>query len=250
MASNINYTGINENFPVPGKDNDTQVFRDNFDTIKNSLRNAKDEIEDLQDNVVRSDSVNDLNLSEISNALLVNNRDQKYDYGNEVTIGSAIVDYQNAPYQIYRLGSDTEFTFLNLPGDPSMTPAAARNIGVGKVTLELYADDENTVVATGIQSGVKYSILSIGTTDFTLIGADSNTVGIVFTASETGTGSGVVQAVREVIFADPGSGNVIKKISGFPSPFYVSSPNNPKFVEVWRHRANEIFMRYLGEASE
>lgn len=250
MASNINYTGINENFPVPGKDNDTQVFRDNFDTIKNSLRNAKDEIEDLQDNVVRSDSVNDLNLSEISNALFLNNRDQKYDYGNEVTIGSVVVDYQNAPYQIFKLGADTEFTFLNLPGDPSIVPSSARNIGVGKITLELYADEENSLIATSTQNGVKYVIRSIGTTDFTAIGAVSNTVGLIFTANGPGAGSGVVEAAREIIFADPGSGNVIKKVSGFPSPFYVSSPNNPKFVEVWRHRADEIFMRYLGEAAQ
>ena len=37
MASTINYLGINENFPVAGQDNDTQVFRDNFDTIKQAL---------------------------------------------------------------------------------------------------------------------------------------------------------------------------------------------------------------------
>lgn len=250
MASNINYTDINENFPVPGKDNDTQVFRDNFDTIKNSLRNAKDEIEDLQDNVVRSDSVNDLNLSEISNALFVNNRDQKYDYGDEVTIGSVVVDYQNAPYQIFKLGADTEFTFLNLPGDPSIVPSTARNVGIGKITLELYADEENSLIATQIVAGKKYFIRNVGTTNFISIGSVSNTEGVIFTATGIGTGDGVVEEVREITFADPGSGNVIKKVSGFPTPFYVSSPNNPKFVEVWRHRADEIFMRYLGEAAQ
>lgn len=249
MTSNINYTGINENFPVPGKDNDTQVFRDNFDTIKNSLRNAKEEIEDLQNNVVRSDSINDLNLSEISNAVFVKNRDQKYNYGNPITIGSAIVDFEIAPYQIFRLGADTEFTFQNLPGDPIIVPTTARNVGVGRITLELYGDLENTLIATNIQASIKYVIRTIGTTNFTLIGAASNTVGTIFTATGPGTGDGVVEQAREVTFAAPGSGNVIKKISGFPSPFYVSSPNNPKFIEVWRHRADEIFMRYIGEAS-
>ena len=31
--SDINYLNINENFPVAGEDNDTQVFRSNFNTI-------------------------------------------------------------------------------------------------------------------------------------------------------------------------------------------------------------------------
>lgn len=39
--------------------------------------------------------------------------------------------------------------------------------------------------------GVKYSIISIGTTDFTLVGAASNTVGLAFTATGAGSGSGV-----------------------------------------------------------
>lgn len=39
--------------------------------------------------------------------------------------------------------------------------------------------------------GQEYTILSLGTTDFTAIGADSNTVGTVFTATEAGSGTGV-----------------------------------------------------------
>lgn len=61
MPSNINYASINENFPVPGQDNDTQVFRDNFDTIKNSLSTAKTEVGDVLDNGARIDQDNDFN---------------------------------------------------------------------------------------------------------------------------------------------------------------------------------------------
>ena len=39
-------------------------------------------------------------------------------------------------------------------------------------------------------SGVSYTIQSIGSTDFTLIGASANTVGVVFTASGIGAGTG------------------------------------------------------------
>jgi hypothetical protein len=46
------------------------------------------------------------------------------------------------------------------------------------------------VVATAIVENGQYKIASVGTTDFTLIGADSNTVGLVFIATDTGTGTG------------------------------------------------------------
>lgn len=38
--------------------------------------------------------------------------------------------------------------------------------------------------------GTKYVIASLGTTDFTLIGAASNAVGVNFTATGVGTGTG------------------------------------------------------------
>jgi len=40
MASNINFSSIDETFPIAGKDNDSQGFRDNFQSIKNSLEAA------------------------------------------------------------------------------------------------------------------------------------------------------------------------------------------------------------------
>ena len=53
----------------------------------------------------------------------------------------------------------------------------------------------NIIFAPGILNGVIYQIRSIGTTDFTLIGASSNTIGVVFTANTSlvsGTGTGTV----------------------------------------------------------
>lgn len=48
-----------------------------------------------------------------------------------------------------------------------------------------------TVNATSLVEGVQYTILTVGTTDFTLIGAASNTVGVVFTKNSTAaTGDG------------------------------------------------------------
>lgn len=151
MASNINYTSINENFPVAGQDNDTQVFRDNFDTIKTSLRNASTEITDLQDNSARKDDDNDFALNVVQRAVFQNTRDQKFD-GSNVTVNTT-VDYENGPYQIFRVGANVAFSFLNLPGDPSIVPTETTPIGVGKITLELYSDGSSRTVTFTTSGG-------------------------------------------------------------------------------------------------
>ena len=49
-----------------------------------------------------------------------------------------------------------------------------------------------TANATALTSGATCTILTVGTTDFTAIGAASNTVGVSFTATGVGTGTGTV----------------------------------------------------------
>jgi hypothetical protein len=51
------------------------------------------------------------------------------------------------------------------------------------------------ITAGGFVNGTTYIITSIGTTNFTLIGAPSNTIGITFTATGPGTGSGTANIV-------------------------------------------------------
>ena len=140
----INYLSINENFPVAGQDNDTQVFRDNSDTIKTSLRNAKDELTDILTNAAYKDEANDFELNNISNAVLVNNRIGKFD-GGAVDASPTTIDYKNGDYQIYRIGGNISIDFLNFPGDPVYTGEAIP-IGMGKVTLELYSDGSSRTV--------------------------------------------------------------------------------------------------------
>jgi hypothetical protein len=49
---------------------------------------------------------------------------------------------------------------------------------------------DELVVAGHFLTGVQYQIVSLGSTDFTAIGASSNTVGVIFTATGLGTGTG------------------------------------------------------------
>lgn len=54
------------------------------------------------------------------------------------------------------------------------------------------ANGYTNVAATALVAGVTYKIRTVGTTNFTLVGASANTVGTVFTASGAGTGTGKV----------------------------------------------------------
>ncbi len=140
MTSNINYLSINENFPVAGEDNDTQTFRDNFDTIKVSLRSAQEEITDLQANtaglqLVETENGSDFGGREISNAIL---RDTLIKaYGGGVIPGDVptlTIDYKNGGYQKFQFAGNISIDFQNFPDNVSIG-------GLGKVTLELTADN-------------------------------------------------------------------------------------------------------------
>lgn len=134
--SEINYLSINENFPVAGQDNDTQVFRDNFDTIKNSLRIAKEEITDLESNGARLDQANDYNSNTTENTILQNVSFQTDNRGTP-SAGAIEIDFTAGSYHILNIDSNKTFEFTNFPGDPAGSETVSG--GVGKVTLELYS---------------------------------------------------------------------------------------------------------------
>lgn len=60
----------------------------------------------------------------------------------------------------------------------------------------------SVVTAGNFISGQQYKITSVGTTNFTLIGASSNTVGTVFVATDPGSGTGQAQELNSSIFAN------------------------------------------------
>ena len=207
--SNINYVSINENFPVAGQDNDTQVFRDNFDTIKTSLRYAKEELEVFQSSTTgaaRLNQSNDFNQNIISNAVLQGNRDALFDGGNynQATLD---VNYTNGAYQIYKFAAPVELNFLEFPENE--TPA-----GVGKITLELYSDSATSRTIT---------FKSIG--------------GLVYKKN-----TGFPVNVKDDPLATP----ELRTVGAFPNTLTVSSPTNPVIIEVWRYKSGTIFLNYIG----
>ena len=125
-----------------------------------------------------------------------------------VTAGSFVV---GATYTILTIGTPTptNFTLIGASASTVGVVFTATGVGAGSGTATtplpsryLKSDGTNTsfdqfnlastttVTAGSFVIGTTYTILTIGTTDFTLIGASANTIGVIFTATGVGTNTG------------------------------------------------------------
>lgn len=100
----------------------------------------------------------------------------------------------NVDTSIVDFGQNSGVSSLNLLGGyvalSLVTATSKKNAtdnGIPKLSLFL---NRKTISAGSFIVGEEYKIASIGTTNFTTIGASANTVGLHFTASSAGTGSG------------------------------------------------------------
>ena len=108
-------------------------------------------------------------------------------------------------YVIQTLGT-TDFTLVG---------AASNNVGISFVATGLGAGTGAVVPCTIVNAGsfingTSYTITYVGTTDYTLIGAASNTFGLTFTATGPGLGTGtaiVLLNSAQVIASEGGWGD-------------------------------------------
>lgn len=149
MASNIVPNTIDETYPVAGRDNSTQGFRDNFGIIKANFAIAKTEIEDLQNNVIRKDTDNNLIGSEIADADLRAITQVMYNV-TDASVSTVSVSFNNGHYHKYNLtGSSAAYT-LNLLN----WPASITSNRYAKMTVELYSTQGiKTVTWTSASAG-------------------------------------------------------------------------------------------------
>jgi len=116
--STINTSGIDVNYPVPGQNNSTQGFRDNFSAIKTNISTAGDEITELQQKVVLKEGLNEVTLNNdmantlISNASVRSFRHTTYNLGNALS-GTVLV---NATLGDVHYGTITGDTTLQFAG--------------------------------------------------------------------------------------------------------------------------------------
>ena len=114
--STINTNSIDVNYPVPGVNNSSQGFRDNFASIKNNLNIASSEITDLQTKVVLKEALanstvnNDMAGTLISNATTRTFRASTYNLGNALS-GTVLVDVSLGDVQYGNIVGNVTFQF-------------------------------------------------------------------------------------------------------------------------------------------
>lgn len=158
MTSAINTNGINVNYPVPGINNSSQGFRDNFAAIKTDLNIAATEITDLQNNVVLKQALNgtvlnnDMGNTLISNAVTRGFRASTFNLGNAIS-GTLIV---NASLGDVQYGTITGNTTIQFTG---WAPSGTQS----NVELQLSVSNSSAVISlpTEVQMNNNYGIETI-----------------------------------------------------------------------------------------
>lgn len=154
MTSNIDYTAINQGFPVVGQDNDSQGFRDNFAAANANFKHAHDEITTLQTNSVfvadptRSTPTpyqNNLQQSILYNGSYL----QFTGVYNSVTtpaVGTQQVDLNYGPVQKFIVAGNTTLNFIHWPTAANVFGFA----GVySTIRVMLIGDQQNAISNSG-----------------------------------------------------------------------------------------------------
>jgi hypothetical protein len=155
--STINTNGINVNYPVPGENNPTQGFRDNFNSIKTNLNTAGTEITDLQNKVVLKAALdgssinNDMANTLISNAATRSFRATTYNLGNALS-GTVLINVAQADVHYGNIAGNITLQFGSWA--PTNTESA--------VTLRLGVS--NTAAAITFPSNIVVSNNNFGGT--------------------------------------------------------------------------------------
>lgn len=142
MASNINFNDIDPAFPVAGVDNESQGFRDNFSTIRNSFVAAKDEIETLQNTTAKLNVGNDFSGNELVDAEL-SKVTQTFRENVNVS-NSQNLSFAFGHYQVFTItGNGVTFTLADWP-------EAGR---YASLKAQIYSDGTNREVSFAVEGG-------------------------------------------------------------------------------------------------
>ena len=184
--STINTNGINVNYPVPGINNNSQGFRDNFAAIRINLNTAGTEITDLQNKVIVKSALanttinNDMANTLISNALTRSFRATTLNLGGAISgVLSVNVSLGDVQYGTIAANTTIQFTGWAPTGTQSnvQLQLAVSNsqavisfpaeVTYGVTTLENYANIANISTVT-----VPYGVTQL---DYRLSSVDCGT---------------------------------------------------------------------------
>lgn len=156
MTSQINTNGINVNYPVPGENNSSQGFRDNFAQIRNNLNTGAAEITDLQSKAVLKAALdngvlnNDMANTLISNASTSGFRATTYNLGNALA-GTVLIDVNRADVQYGSVTGNVTLQFGGwAPTNTESNVVLRLNIANANATINL----PNACVSSNSNFGV------------------------------------------------------------------------------------------------
>ena len=185
--STINTNPINVNYPVPGVNNNSQGFRDNFASIVTNLNTAATELTDLQNKVVVKQALigttvnNDMANTLISNASTLGFRATTYNLGNSLA-GTVLVNASIADVHYGTVSANTTINFGSWPPTGTQSNVQVRlnvsnanavitfsanliaNNNTGATTLENFVSNGGLVTVTA-PAGVSEMDYIISTTD-------------------------------------------------------------------------------------
>jgi hypothetical protein len=118
------------------------------------------------------------------------------DLGGDLT--QAVNLIPGLAYNIISQGTSTDFTLIGAANNNVGTSFVATGPGYGNGVATI---SPIVLGVTAIIVGQTYTITTLGNTDFTLIGAAANLVGVTFTAVNVGVGTGTVTAVSALTSA-------------------------------------------------
>lgn len=116
------------------------------------------------------------------------------DSGGTVTLnisgGGSTPTYKNGTNALTTVNNTVDLNVTVL--DTGNGPIPTAQVAIYKVSddSQIMNEDTRNITAGSFATGTVYRIVTVGTTDFTAIGAASNTVGVVFTATGAGSGNG------------------------------------------------------------
>lgn len=157
--STINTNGINTNYPVPGQNQSSQGFRNNFTAIVTNLNVAATEITDLQNNVVLKAALanttlnNDMANTLISNASTRSFRATTYNLGNALS-GTVAVNASLADVQYGTVSGNVTLQFGN------WSPTGTQQ----SIQLQLAVSNANAVISfpsSVISTNDNYGVTSL-----------------------------------------------------------------------------------------
>lgn len=166
MASDINYSSIDADYPIAGKDNDSQGFRDNFGYIKDSLQAAKGEIETLQLTTAKTNADNDFNSQKISQARFID-CSEVVNQKNAITATDTII-YSEGSVAIIQLSANTATT-VTLSGFPT-------TLNAGRLRVHITSQSNVSRIVTFQASAGTIKKTSTTNNPVTVASADNHTV--------------------------------------------------------------------------